>query len=1059
MKRNIHLLLCGLFLVYAGFAQTVQKYGPVIHYAHTWNRFDEILNSYTPTGMDPNSTSVIIKGENGNKFATFILDIGDHNGQNMGVNPFRFIVFNLDSNGNTSYRAIEVKDPQGNVITTTLGRTDGHSVFGPGGKIYIPTYGLGKYLIEFDPNTYKAVAYPSPPGLFDFFIVGVGPAPDATNPKTLVYGGTFNASQVWWFDPSDPNPKIKFVEFEIDGRQNYIHQVIGRGDWIYAKMINRGLAGGAYRSLYAVNVKTEKKYLLFHSTKSNFDVKGFVDREKPGENNVFLAITGKSPGTIYPNPVGIPMSDPAPPGVAANCPCYNIDPAGTYWPFPSAIRTKYFKSPYYGTTELTNFAPQYTTFQYNQNYAWDTKTHQPFVAPPMIQGYYICNPNIDNGDLFNVPWDLVSKFPKIPTSSYNYYFRIDGEKIDVSKPIEDGNHLWKLWNSNDPYFSDAGKPLTAWDLNSRTLYYQFPGKAVQNKQVGFYSVTNNPNDLHDYDANLSGLSMTATSGVGWPNGAATLVKGDKKEGFGVVRGVPQNTSHPLGYEHELFGKNINETEDIYALGEPFRGSRFATHVISGYPGDVQFFNYSKPMQYSSACAISTPGLSACNPRLVSKMYPLEILLADGNSQYGPQTSVGARMYSYEYDQPTAANEINYKVIAVGIAGRARQGLFSSIGIHKFKVNDSTGEYIPVTNPYKVIDRINYPYFDDYTPVSLCNETVSVECMMQPERIKGFINSPYNEAKGYYTPVNTASCKNSFLKMLISVRPINPAIKKNQLWLFNTTTDKIVSALDLPDPELNYLPIEYLKSVSDFYMGKTTGCNSAGQCVNTIFLFKIKNGVVNPNSIVKFKDPSISYITNYAVMENVDDFRGNGKIYKVFFSYRDNVNAPQLASFDIIATQNRQKLKFGTMKKYTLPDAVDIRDFAYVPKQNATITDLMMVGGKNVYVLKDVVPQHDYYSTPARPAKPVETPEESDQPFVYPNPFTSTFDVNTSTLVPGTYSIRLLDNTGKLVLMKQITVDRKQATQRINVPVTASKGLYLLQVSGAESNISFKLIKQ
>ena len=136
MKYRLQLLLSTLTLLNICTAQVIQKYGPVIHYAHTWHRFDEIVNTAVPTGFDYTNATVLIKGENGNGFATFLLDIGDHNGNNTGINAFRFIVFNLDSNANkTSYRAIEVKDTQGKIITGTLGRTDGRSVFGPNGKI------------------------------------------------------------------------------------------------------------------------------------------------------------------------------------------------------------------------------------------------------------------------------------------------------------------------------------------------------------------------------------------------------------------------------------------------------------------------------------------------------------------------------------------------------------------------------------------------------------------------------------------------------------------------------------------------------------------------------------------------------------------------------------------------------------------------------------------------------------------------------------------------------------------------------------------------------------
>ncbi len=1060
MKQMCKYLLFSLLFCNICTAQVVQKYGSILHYPYTWHRFDEILNTTVPAGFDYTNATVLIKGESGNGFSTFLLDVGDHNGTNTGVNPFRVIIFNLDSNSisnNTSYIAVDVRDPQGNLITGTLGRCDGKAVFGPNGKIYTVTYGLGKYLIEFDQENFSAIAYPVPPGLSELFIVNAGPQPDATNPTTLLYGGTFNSSQVWWFDPSSANPEIKFIEFEIDPRQNYINQVAGRGDWIYAKMVNRSLAGDAYRSLYAVNIKTKTKYLLFHSTKSNFNIATYKDKQRPGENNVFISLNGKSPGTIYPNPTPILMSTPPPAGVGANCPCYNVDVYGQFWKFPVNTRLNYFKVPFYNANELTGYAPEFTSYQYNQNFAWDVNKTQPFVKPPLANGLYICNPNIDNGAFANFPWDFLKKFTRLPNSAYNYYFRLNGENVDIINPIEDGNHSWENWNSYDPFLNAPNKPKTSWD-GQQTLTYQFPGKQLQTKTVGLFSATGKINDLKDYDADLSGLSMTTASGKGWVNGAATLVKGDKKEGFAVLKCVPVSTANPLGYTHEVYGQKINETDDILALGENFSGNNLATHMISGYPGDVQLFTYGKPIQYTSNCKSPVTGITTCNPRLISKMYPLELILPNGNTQYGPQTSVGARLYSTSYYQ-SANNVFDYKVVVAGAAGRARQGLYSTIGIHKFQFNDTLGSIIPVANAYKVIDRLNYSYFDNYTPICMTNEAAPMSCIKLQASTYGFINSPYNEGKGYYVPANNITCKPTNLRMLLCVRSLDPTIKKNQLWIFNPTTERIISTLDFPDPELNYLPIEYLKTISDFYIGKTTGCNSSGNCVKTIFLFRIKNGVIDSSSIVKFKDTRISNLISFTVTENTDDFRGNGKIFKVFFSYYDNVNKAQLASVDIIAANGRSKLSFGPMFLYQNPDNVAVRDFAYVPKQGVSLTDLIMVGGKNLYVLKNVVPVKNYDTIAKRENKQIDKIENTSLVTVYPNPFNNEIFVNTSEIAIGNYNLKLLDNTGKLIFEMKMNVSSNHSIEKILLPYTMSKGIYIFQMVGNEISTTIKLMKQ
>ncbi len=1049
--NKILLSYCLCFFFYnAGLSQTVQKYGPVLHYAYTWNRFDEIMNNTAPTGFDASSATLLINGENGQGYATLILDIGDHGGRNQGINPFRFIVFQLDSATNqATYRSIEVKDPQGSVMTSSLGRTDGKAVWGRDGKLYILTYGSGKYLVEFNQNNYTATAYPVPAGLDELFMATAGPLPDSTNTKTIIYGGTFNSSQVWWFDPTVPNPKIEFIQFELDGMQNYVHGVIGKGDWLYARLINRSLAANAYRSAWAVNIKTKTKYLIFHSTKANFELKGFKDNQRANQYNIFLVLNGKSPGTIYPTPTAIPMGNLPPAGVGINCPCYNIDPKGVYWKFPSNIRNTYFKAPYYSASELTGYNPEYTINQYNENYAWDKATHQPFINPPSVGGNFICDPNLNNGKFFNFPWGLRSKFSNLPTSAYNYNFRLTGEKADFKNAIEDGNHLWLGWDSYDPMIINSNKPKTSWDGNN-TLYFQFPGKALQSKQVGFFTVTGNANDLKDYDANLMGLSMTASSGDGWVNGASTLVKGEKKEGYGIMKGVATNSTNPLGYSHALLGRNNVDADDIIAMGPVFNGNRLGTHMFSGYPGSIQIYTLD-----TNGCTGTPTSSLICRPRNVSKMYPLEIILPDGNTQYGPETSVGARVYSPDNYLPNTNNIINYKIVSVGAAGRARQGLYSAIGIHNFQYNESTGTVIPITKPYKIIDRLNYSYMDSLTPISMTNEATSLSCIIQPKTL-GLINAPYNEAKGYYKPSNS-TCRSAYLRLLISTRSIIGSIKKNQIWIYNPNTDLISAAMDIPDPDLNLMPIEYLKTVGDFYMGKTTGCDASGKCVRIIFLFKVNNNAIVPGSIVKFTDPTISNITNFTVTDNVDDFRFDGKIHKVFLSYRDQVNKVRIASFDIIASNNRNKISFSSMTNYIYNDNDEIVDFAYVPKQGVSVTDLLMVGGKNLYVLKNVVPIKDYYAPPSIVGSDVVlTKSEAD---VFPNPFQNQITINTSSLSIANYTLKLIDNTGKELFTRKIAVDFKHSAYKMNIPTSLCKGLYLLQIVGKENSKTIKLVKE
>ena len=279
----------------------VKLYGPGLpNRTFTFSNFELIRNSITPgSAYDVSTSTVLIPGNaflNFNcYYATCFLDIGDNDG-NVGKQAFRFMVVFLDSTGqNTTYRAINVYDStRTNIITTSLGRTDGKACFGPGGKIYFTTYAPYNdttkpgYLIMFDPAEITATAYSFPKGFGKPYIASAGPIPDANNPTTLIYGGTFDASQVWWFNPSDLG--IRYISYtqagktifpEVDPRQNYVDQIQGKGNWIYVGLNRKGIEGGAYKSVYAINIATQKKYLLFQSTMGNFNL---IARKDPATN-------------------------------------------------------------------------------------------------------------------------------------------------------------------------------------------------------------------------------------------------------------------------------------------------------------------------------------------------------------------------------------------------------------------------------------------------------------------------------------------------------------------------------------------------------------------------------------------------------------------------------------------------------------------------------------------------------------------------------------------------------------------------------------------------------
>ena len=432
-----------------------------------------------------------------------VLDIGDNNGNNNGKNPFRIMKIYLDKTGaQTSYEAIPITDFNGQVIPTPLGRVDanGTSVFGPNGKIYFITYSPG-YLIEFDPATNIAIGYPFD-GLptitsgtssiqAEPYYISAGPPPSATNPSTLIYGGTFNLSLVWWFDPAQPSKGIQYIkglnnapctDQEIDNRQAYVSKVIGKGEWIYVLLNKRDYdktGDGGFKSVYAINTKNEEKFLLFHSTTNNFDIKAYKQEVSPNvfEDNIFLELDhGSASGTIYMDPVGININELPPSIAGANCPCYNIDPderGGTV--FPSYIRNNYITTTYYpDPDDFTGSSPENTVFKYNENYAWPWNNYTVIDPIRGKNGLFICNPLIYNGGYINLPWDIVNQMPgiTIPNQTSRICFKITQRHVETT-PINANNAFQIPWDSYDPYIVASGKPRTAWDEDQNTLYYDY----------------------------------------------------------------------------------------------------------------------------------------------------------------------------------------------------------------------------------------------------------------------------------------------------------------------------------------------------------------------------------------------------------------------------------------------------------------------------------------------------------------------------------------------------------------------------------------------------------
>ena len=550
--------------------QCIEKYGPVMHSTLTFHNFESIKNTVVPSSVhSSNASTVIINGYPKTPYATFILDIGDKNGNKNGKNPFRIMKIYLDRTGaQTSYEAIPITDIYGQIIPGRLGRVDGNgtSVFGPNGKIYFISYSPS-YLIEFDPtadpklNRKTAVAYPfelpsrtsgSSTIKAEAFYISAGPPSSGGNSSTLIYGSTFNFSLVWWFDPANPAEGIQYITMpgpnntqvctdqDIDNRQNYIEKVIGRGQWIYVVM-NRmdydRVKDGAFKSVYAINTKTQKKFLLFHSTAKNFDIKAYkqLNSQNVYEYNIYLELDhGMAPGTIYKNPLGIDINQLPPATAGTNCPCYNISPdvpsVTNLHSLPSSVRNL-INNPPFSQSDYTGYVPENTKFRYDENYAWPRVNNYTVIDPPMSDFLPICDPAIDNGPYINVPWDIVGQVPgvTIPNRTNRICFEITGKFVNTANPINATNAFQIPWDSYDPNIGASDKPKTAWDEEANKLYFKYDLLPRMEIELQKFSETNSHNDLYDYYADLAGLSMTTSTAEGLEFGAPTLVKGAMKE--------------------------------------------------------------------------------------------------------------------------------------------------------------------------------------------------------------------------------------------------------------------------------------------------------------------------------------------------------------------------------------------------------------------------------------------------------------------------------------------------------------------------------------------------
>lgn len=362
------------------------------------------------------SECLLIKPSPGSSasFGALVLDIGDHNGNNVGYQPYKLLTFDLNSNQQGTYSVNTVKDLSGNVITTNLGRFDNWHAFGANNKLYLGNYsgaiinGATSGIVEFDQDTYEAVKIPTPVDPSTGTAVGETYTLGTSIDNNLIYVGCFNSSRVWWY-----NPTTKIAEsfpFELDPYQNYIKTIVGKGDWIYAMTKeNYGLGVG----IYAINIKTNKKYLLAHTNHPGVEL-GYVG------NEVHIIASSIYKYIIYTDPLEIDANFIPPGQLTAN---------GNYSP------------PYPPIDPLTGYATACTNCQSNSTAFTNVDFTQGSAA---VYSFQIDGNQVDiNKPIFHVNTSASTLLP-----DYSY----------------------------DPFFNvpENEKPIAKWDDDKLIMDYEFP---------------------------------------------------------------------------------------------------------------------------------------------------------------------------------------------------------------------------------------------------------------------------------------------------------------------------------------------------------------------------------------------------------------------------------------------------------------------------------------------------------------------------------------------------------------------------------------------------------
>ncbi|MBA4196542.1 MAG: hypothetical protein C0459_03210 [Chitinophaga sp.] len=196
---------------------------------------------------NPNFTPLVTFHPNTNSGNELIMiDNGETNNATP-LQAFRFVSVNLD---NGSYKFISITNPSDNsIVTNSVGRVVRY-VFGKDLNLYIVTegsYGGGGHIIQYNPNTQKAIDLGKPFLLggkyLDIYSINVGS-------DGMLYGGSFGGSgevitfrynyKTFTVDAKPLDNTSRYVSY-ISGDANYTYAACGENNWyLYAIPKNGG---------------------------------------------------------------------------------------------------------------------------------------------------------------------------------------------------------------------------------------------------------------------------------------------------------------------------------------------------------------------------------------------------------------------------------------------------------------------------------------------------------------------------------------------------------------------------------------------------------------------------------------------------------------------------------------------------------------------------------------------------------------------------------------------------------------------------------------------------